>query len=55
MTLRTIVLANAKGGTGKSTLAAGLAVAATAATAAGENVVALDLDPQQSLASTSTA
>ena len=46
MTLRTIVLANAKGGTGKSTLAAGLAVAATAA---GEKVVALDLDPQQSL------
>jgi chromosome partitioning protein len=47
MTLRTIVLANAKGGTGKSTLAASLAVAAAAA---GEKVVALDLDPQGSLA-----
>jgi chromosome partitioning protein len=47
MTLRTIVLANAKGGAGKSTLAAGLAVAAVSY---GEKVIALDLDPQGSLA-----
>ena len=44
--MQTIVLANAKGGTGKSTLAAGLAVAASQA---GETVIALDLDPQGSL------
>ena len=48
MTMRTIVLVNAKGGAGKSTLAASLAVAAAAA---GEKVIALDLDPQGSLAS----
>ena len=47
MTMRTIVLANSKAGTGKSTLAASLAVAAAAA---GEKVIALDLDPQGSLA-----
>ena len=46
--MRTIVLVNAKGGTGKSTLAASLAVAAAAT---GEKVIALDLDPQGSLAS----
>jgi len=47
MTIRTIVLANSKAGTGKSTLVASLAVAAAAA---GEKVIALDLDPQGSLA-----
>ena len=47
MTMRTIVLANSKAGTGKSTLVASLAVAAAAA---GEKVIALDLDPQGSLA-----
>ena len=45
--MRTIVLANSKAGTGKSTLAASLAVAAAAA---GDKVIALDLDPQGSLA-----
>lgn len=45
--MRTIVLANSKAGTGKSTLVASLAVAAAAA---GEKVIALDLDPQGSLA-----
>src|SRR6185503_5222191 len=48
MTLRTLVLVNSKGGTGKSTLAASLAVAASAV---GEKVIALDLDPQGSLVS----
>jgi chromosome partitioning protein len=45
--MRTIALITQKGGTGKTTLAVSLA---TTAQAAGENVLALDLDPQGSLA-----
>jgi len=45
--MRTIALLTQKGGTGKTTLAALLAVAAAEA---GERVIALDLDPQGSLA-----
>jgi len=45
--LRVLALAVQKGGTGKTTLAASLAVAAAEA---GEQVTALDLDPQGSLA-----
>ncbi|WP_460448093.1 nucleotide-binding protein [Alsobacter sp. SYSU BS001988] len=45
--MRTITLVTQKGGTGKTTIAASLAVAAAAA---GESVVALDLDAQRSLA-----
>jgi chromosome partitioning protein len=44
--MRTIAFLTQKGGAGKTTLAASLAVAATAA---GERVVALDFDPQASL------
>lgn len=44
--MKTIVLATQKGGTGKTTLAVSLAVAASEA---GERVLALDLDPQGSL------
>ena len=46
--MRIITLVTQKGGAGKTTLAASLAVAAHAA---GEAVIALDLDPQRSLAS----
>jgi chromosome partitioning protein len=45
--MRTVALLTQKGGAGKTTLAASLAVAAAAA---GERVIALDLDPQASLA-----
>ena len=45
--LRVLAMAVQKGGTGKTTLAASLAVAAAEA---GEHVAALDLDPQGSLA-----
>ena len=44
--MRTVALLTQKGGAGKSTLAASLAVAAAGA---GERVIALDLDPQASL------
>jgi len=45
--LRVVAVAVQKGGTGKTTLAASLAIAAAEA---GEHVTALDLDPQGSLA-----
>ncbi|MGT2478828.1 nucleotide-binding protein (plasmid) [Methylobacterium oryzae CBMB20] len=45
--MRTIILVTQKGGSGKTTITASLAVAAAEA---GEKVVALDLDPQGSLA-----
>jgi chromosome partitioning protein len=45
--MRTITLVTQKGGAGKTTIAASLAVAASAV---GEKVIALDLDPQGSLA-----
>lgn len=45
--MKTIAFVTQKGGAGKTTLAASMAVAASEA---GENVVALDLDPQGSLA-----
>ncbi len=44
--MRIITLVTQKGGSGKTTLAACLAVAASEA---GERAIALDLDPQQSL------
>lgn len=44
--MRIITLVTQKGGSGKTTLAACLAVAATET---GERAIALDLDPQQSL------
>jgi chromosome partitioning protein len=47
MAMRTLTLVTQKGGTGKTTLAASLAVAAAEN---GERVIALDLDPQGSLA-----
>jgi chromosome partitioning protein len=47
MTMRTLTLVTQKGGTGKTTLAASLAVTAAES---GERVIALDLDPQGSLA-----
>jgi chromosome partitioning protein len=45
--MKTIAFVTQKGGSGKTTLSASIAVAATEA---GENVVVLDLDPQGSLA-----
>jgi chromosome partitioning protein len=45
--MHTVALLTQKGGAGKTTLAASLAVAAASA---GERVIALDLDPQASLA-----
>jgi chromosome partitioning protein len=45
--MRTVTLVTQKGGAGKTTIAASLAVAASEA---GERVIALDLDPQGSLA-----
>jgi chromosome partitioning protein len=45
--MRTIVFVTQKGGTGKTTIAASLAAAAARS---GERVIALDLDPQGSLA-----
>ena len=44
--MRSIAFVTQKGGTGKTTLAASLAEAAAIA---GERVIALDLDPQESL------
>jgi chromosome partitioning protein len=51
MVMRIITLVTQKGGTGKSTLATALAVAASEA---GENVLALDLDPQGTLTAWAT-